>query len=177
MLDNISESQLPGWAYETRARGALRGGMSNPGRALIEYLRSDQPITREFRDDLADAIAGKLEDGVTVDFPGTGPLSPIGVYEKRMGWLKLARAYLASGQSQEKFRYSGSWPEEISKSKLEEALRFYREFESWFSEAKNTDPKLVAANQFAIDCGRNDLDYQLQYFGFMMFSERAAGLN
>lgn len=176
-MDTVKKLGLPNWAYETRARGALRFGMSNPGRALVEYLRSDQPITREFRDDLAAAIAGTLEDGVTVEFPGTGPLSPIGAYETRMGWLKLARAFFESGLSQEKFRYSGLWPEEISKSKLEDALRYYREFDDWFSQAKDTDPTLVAANQCAINCGRNDLDYQLQYFGFMMFSERAAGLN
>lgn len=176
-MDSVTKLGLPDSAYETRARGALRFGMSNPGRVLIEYLRSDQPITREFRDDLAAAIAGTLEDGVTVEFPGTGPLSPVGIYETRMKWLKLARDFYASGLTQEKFRYSGKWDEEISKSKLEEALRFYKEFEGWFSEAKDTDPKLVAANQFAIDCGRNDLDYQLQYFGFMMYSEMAAGLD
>lgn len=159
------------YALEWRARSALAGRFSNPAELIAEYLASDAPISDGFRQEFAAALLGQLDGGAGIQFAGTGPLSVIGQIEKRAEWGRLARAYFQSGMTQEKFRYSGLWPLAISQTKLEDALRFYRQFEAWFCEARLTDERLTEAHDFAVSAGRNDLDVQDELYAFMVYCE------
>ena len=158
------------FVLETRARAALEGGFSDPARVIANYLESDAPISSSFRSKLAKALRGGIE-GVKIAFPNSGPQSEIGQIETKLGYGRLVRAFKASGMTQDAFRHSGQWPNQIGRTKLQQAISFYNQFEEWYANAKETDERLRRAHDFAVECQRNDLEDQDEHFAFWIYCE------
>lgn len=158
-------------ALELRAIFALIGGHSNPAAIIADYLENSETVSPRFAKMLADALRGKLEGGVQIDFPKSGTLSFAGRVETRREWGRMIRAWRESGMTQEDFRNSDLCRPKVKRAKFDEAHAYYKRFEKWFEAAKDTDPRLAWADDIAASVGRNDREAQLKHFAYLTFTE------
>ena len=167
---------------EARAFLALRGGTFDWQQDLVQYLRSNEPISARFRQSLASALESSTEDGIKLRISGHKKARDgwVGMHS-RYEWLqigqKIAELQVSMGREDalEQVASGRATGTAFGEDKCLAALTYYRRVCRWLSdieeraaqsgiEPPHSESQLVDLFHFNDFCGK-PLDADLPDIG------------